>query len=104
MLSQDASEGGAVRQADADVAVQPPAANQRRVELLRVVARGDHDDALAVFHTVDLGQQGVDDLGLPIRVMVARFGNESTSSMNRMPGERLRASVSVLAMDFSRSP
>ena len=69
MLAQDMHQCVMIRAADADVPVQPSGPDERRVETLRRVAGANDDDALTVRSAIQFGQQGIDDLGVPLRVM-----------------------------------
>ncbi|VTQ60153.1 Uncharacterised protein [Stenotrophomonas maltophilia] len=62
-----------VRQADHDLAVETARAQQRRVQHVRTVGRGDHDHAFAAFKPVHLDQQLVQGL-LALVVTAAQAG------------------------------
>ena len=70
MLAQDGRERGGVGHADLDVAVEAAAADQGRIEPVWIVAGAQDDHARAVLYAVDLGQERVDDLGVPFRVVL----------------------------------
>ncbi len=60
--AQDRLAAGAVRRRDDDAAVEPPRAQQRRVEDLRPVGRAEHDHAQPRIEPVHLGEDLVERL------------------------------------------
>ena len=74
MLAEDPLQGPAVREADMDVPVEASAAHQGGIQAVGVVARGQEHDALAPLNAVDLREQRVDDLDVPLAVAMGDAG------------------------------
>ena len=54
---------------DGDVPVEAAAADQCGVQPMRVVARTDYDDALALFDAVNFREQRIDHFDMPLRMV-----------------------------------